>query len=102
MVFTRSERGVWCWAMEKIRMDWDFAGSMISFLVDIWDPLAEGGWGEWNPCFSRAFNDWEVEEAKSFLERLHGKGVCTKMWKTWCFGPKQRVESSWSYPSTMF
>ena len=72
-----------------------------AWVVDIWDPLAEGGWGEWNPCFSRAFNDWEVEEAKSFLEWWHGKRVCTKMWKTWCFGPKQRVESSWSYPSTM-
>ena len=35
-------------------------------------PLAEGGW---NPCFSRAFNDWEVEEAERFLERLHGKRV---------------------------
>ena len=35
-------------------------------------PLAEGGW---NPCFSRAFNDWEVEEVKRFLERLHGERV---------------------------
>ncbi|KAL6339432.1 hypothetical protein AAG906_032966 [Vitis piasezkii] len=96
MVFTGSERGVWCWAMERDKDGLgDFGG------IDIWDPLAEGGWGGWNPCFSRAFNDWEVEEAKSFLERLHGKRVCTKMWKTWCFGPKQRVESSWSYPSTM-
>ena len=41
-------------------------------VADIWDLLAEGGW---NPCFSRAFNDWEVEEAESFLERLHGKRV---------------------------
>ena len=37
-----------------------------------WDLLAEGSW---NPCFSRAFNDWEVEEAERFLERLNGKGV---------------------------
>ena len=31
--------------------------------------------GGWNPCFSRALNDWEVEEAERFLERLHGKRV---------------------------
>ena len=29
----------------------------------------------WNPCFSRALNDWEVEEAERFLEHLHGKRV---------------------------
>ncbi|RVX18836.1 hypothetical protein CK203_007126 [Vitis vinifera] len=33
------------------------------------------GLGGWNPCFSRALNDWEVEEAERFLERLHGKRV---------------------------
>ncbi|RVW39191.1 hypothetical protein CK203_078186 [Vitis vinifera] len=37
--------------------------------------MVEGGWGGWNPCFSRALNDWEVEEAERFLERLHGKRV---------------------------
>ena len=37
-----------------------------AWVADIWDPLAEEGWGGWNPCFSRAFNDWEVEEAKRF------------------------------------
>ena len=42
-----------------------------AWVTDIWDPLAEGGLGGvWNPCFLRAFNDWEVEEAKRFLERL--------------------------------
>ena len=41
-------------------------------MADIWDPLAKRGW---NPCFSRAFNDWEVEEAERFLEWLHGKRV---------------------------
>ena len=34
--------------------------------------LRKGGGGGWNPCFSRAFNDWEVE---TFLEWLHGKRV---------------------------
>ena len=37
--------------------------------------MAQGGWGGWNPYFSRAFNDWEVKEVESFLERLHGKRV---------------------------
>ncbi|RVW79958.1 GPCR-type G protein 1 [Vitis vinifera] len=54
----------------RIRMDWDFVGSRILFLVGsvgggYWDPLVEGGW---DPCFSRAFNDWEVEEVERFLE----------------------------------
>ena len=44
--------------------------------MDIWDSSTEGGRGGWNPCFSRSFNDWEVEEAESFLMRLHGKRVC--------------------------
>ena len=43
-----------------------------AWVVDIWDPLVEGGW---DPCFSRAFNDWEVEEVERFLERLHEKRV---------------------------
>ena len=102
--------GLW----KGIRMDWDFVGSRISFLVgngrrvrfwrdrwcgdsllcvsfpslfaliedkktwmaDIWEPLVEGGWGGWNPCFSRSLNDWEVDEVESFLRRLHGKKVC--------------------------
>ena len=31
--------------------------------------------GGWNPCFLRAFNDWKVEAAERFLERLQGKRV---------------------------
>ena len=46
-----------------------------AWVADIWDSLAEEGWGGWNPYFSRAFNDWEVEAAKRFLEWLHGKRV---------------------------
>ena len=107
----REAHGVGLW--KGLRMEWDFVGSRISFLVgnglrvrfwrdrwcgdsplcvsfpslialiddkagwvvDIWDPLAKGGWWGWNPCFSRAFNDWEVQEAETFLEWLHGKRV---------------------------
>ncbi|RVW43168.1 Dynamin-related protein 12A [Vitis vinifera] len=48
----------------------DLAIDKEAWVVDFWDPLAEGGW---NLCFSISFNDWEVEEAESFLRRLHGK-----------------------------
>ena len=38
-------------------------------------PFSQGGRGGWNPCFSRALNDWEMEEAELFLGCLHGKRV---------------------------
>ena len=56
--------------------------SLFAFSIDkevwvanIWDPLAERDRGGWNPCFTRAFNDWEVEKTERFLERIHGKKV---------------------------
>ena len=42
----------------------------------IWDSSLEGGSGVWNPCFSRPFNDWEMDVVESFLVRLHEKRVC--------------------------
>ena len=48
------------------------------------DPLMIGRWrrqkASWGGCMGRK---------------------CVVMWKTRCFGPKQRVESSRSNPSTM-
>ena len=56
--------------------------SLFAFSIDkevwvanIWDPLAERDRGGWNPCFTRVFNDWEVEKTERFLERIHGKKV---------------------------
>ncbi|RVW12625.1 putative ribonuclease H protein [Vitis vinifera] len=46
-----------------------------AWVADVWDPLVQGGRGGWNPCFSRALNDWEMEEAELFLGCLHGKRV---------------------------
>ena len=46
-----------------------------AWVADIWDPLVEGGRGGWNPCFLRAFNDWEIEEAERFMERIQSKRV---------------------------
>ena len=46
------------------------------WVVDIWDSSTQRGRGGWNPCFSRPFNDWEVDMLESFLVQLHGKRVC--------------------------
>ena len=32
-------------------------------------------WG-WDPCFSRSFNDWEVDVVDNFLVWFHRKRVC--------------------------
>ncbi|RVW58237.1 LINE-1 reverse transcriptase-like [Vitis vinifera] len=79
----REAHGLGLW--KGIRMDWELVSNRLVFIVgngrreesvaDVWDSLAEGGWGGWNPCFLRAFNDWEVEEASSFMERLHRNRV---------------------------
>ena len=42
-----------------------------AWVAEVWDLLAEWGRGGWNPCFSRALNDWEVEEAEIFLVHPH-------------------------------
>ncbi|RVW42821.1 hypothetical protein CK203_079929 [Vitis vinifera] len=49
-----------------------------AWVADVWDPLAEGGWGSWNPCFSRALNDWEVEKGKYFWTVFTGR-ECLEM-----------------------
>ena len=35
---------------------------------DYWNDVS--GEGGWNPIFTRSFNDWEVDEAKSLFCRL--------------------------------
>ena len=37
-------------------------------VVDVWDSTIEDG--NWNPSFSKPFNDWEVDIVKSFLSRI--------------------------------
>ncbi|RVW12371.1 putative ribonuclease H protein [Vitis vinifera] len=79
----REAHGLGLW--KGIRMDWELVSNRMVFIVgngrreesvaDVWDSLAEGGWGGWNPCFLRAFNDWEIEEASSFMEQLHRSRV---------------------------
>ena len=40
---------------------------------DVWS-FIEGG-GSWSPHFARPLNDWEMDEADSFLLGLNGKSV---------------------------
>ena len=41
------------------------AVSKDAWVADFWDSLGEEG--GWNPCFSRSFNDWEVEAVERLL-----------------------------------
>ena len=34
------------------------------------------GRGGWNPCFSRPFNDWEIDCVERFLVCLQGQRTC--------------------------
>ncbi|RVW95287.1 Transposon TX1 uncharacterized 149 kDa protein [Vitis vinifera] len=74
----REAHGLGLW--KGIRMDWELVSNKLVFIVGrkcgrCLGFLGGGGWGGWNPCFLRAFNDWEVEEASSFMERLHRNRV---------------------------
>ncbi|RVW35945.1 hypothetical protein CK203_090578 [Vitis vinifera] len=73
----REAHGLGLW--KGIRADWKLVSDRMAFIVEGSvggrDPLAKEGWGGWNPCFLRAFNDWEVEEAEKFMERIQSKRV---------------------------
>ncbi|RVW55333.1 hypothetical protein CK203_089074 [Vitis vinifera] len=92
-----------------IRMDWELVGARIYFNVvmgggklgwRIFGIPRLRGLGVLESLFSRALNDWEVEEAERFLEGFMGR-ECLEMWMIWWFGPKQRVASSRSSLSTL-
>ena len=42
-------------------------------MKDVWN-VSKGG-GSWSPCFTRPFNDWEVDEVERLLLWLGGKRV---------------------------
>ena len=46
-------------------------------MAEVWDPLIEGG--SWSPCFSRAFNDWEVVLVERLLMTIQGKRVSAEV-----------------------
>ena len=133
----REAHGVGLW--KGIRMNWDFVGFRILFLVgngrrvrfwrdrwcgdsplyvsfpslfalsvdkeawvaDIWDPLAQGGWGVGIPIFQEPSMIERWKRRKDSWSGFMGR-ECREMWMIWCFGLKQRVEISWSSPSTLF
>ena len=49
------------------------AASKDAWVKDVWS-FIEGG-GSWSPHFARPLNDWEMDEADSFLLGLNGKSV---------------------------
>ena len=53
------------------------AVSKEEWVPKVWDPSVGGGGGGggWGPCFSRAFNDWEVVLAEWLLMTIQGKRV---------------------------
>ncbi|RVW88076.1 Transposon TX1 uncharacterized 149 kDa protein [Vitis vinifera] len=68
----REAHGLGLW--KGIRMNWE----LVSNRKKVWQMFGipwRRGLGGWNPCFVRAFNDWEVEEVSSFMERLHRSRV---------------------------
>ena len=71
-----------------------------AWVVDIWDPLAKGGWGDGTLVSQEPLMIGRWRRRKASWSGYMGR-ECKEMWKTWCFGPKQRVENSRSNPSTM-
>ena len=45
--------------------------SQDAWVADCWDSV--GDVGGWIPCFSKSFNDWEVEVMERLLLTLQGK-----------------------------
>ena len=42
--------------------------SKEAWVADLWEDL--GGGGHWTPCFTRYFNDWELELVETFCLML--------------------------------
>ena len=43
-----------------------------AWVTDVWNGTAGRGAGSWSPCFTRTFNDWEMEEVEGLLLHLCG------------------------------
>ncbi|RVW32413.1 hypothetical protein CK203_109283 [Vitis vinifera] len=76
----RDDHSVGLW--KALRKKWHLLSSKISFLManskevwvaDVWNSATEGG--GWVLCFSRPFNDWEMESAECLLVQLQEKGA---------------------------
>ena len=67
-------KDIWCGNIplcEAFPSLFPFAASQDAWVADCWDSM--GDVGGWSPCFSRPFNDWEMEAVVSLLSILQGK-----------------------------
>ncbi|RVW29094.1 hypothetical protein CK203_112342 [Vitis vinifera] len=78
----REGYGVGFW--KEIRKEGILMFKNVSFTVgddawvaDCWDSMGDAG--EWYPCFSKPFNDWEMEAMVSLLSFLQGKRLFVGM-----------------------
>ena len=47
----------------------DLAAHKEALVGDVWESTVAGG--GWFPCFTRSFNDWEMEKVENFLQTIH-------------------------------
>ncbi|KAL6321191.1 hypothetical protein AAG906_015535 [Vitis piasezkii] len=69
-------KDIWCGNIplcEAFPSLFAFAVSQDAWVADCWDSMGDAG--GWYPCFSRPFNDWELEAVTSLLSFLQGKRI---------------------------
>ncbi|RVW48620.1 Transposon TX1 uncharacterized 149 kDa protein [Vitis vinifera] len=67
-------KDIWCGNIplcEAFPSLFAFAVSQDAWVADCWDSMGDAG--GWYPCFSRSFNNWELEAVASLLSILQGK-----------------------------
>ncbi|RVW95972.1 putative ribonuclease H protein [Vitis vinifera] len=73
-------KDIWCGNIplcEAFPSLFAFAVSQDAWVADCWDSIRDAG--GWYPCFSRPFNDWEMEAEVSLLSLLQGKRLFVEM-----------------------
>ncbi|RVW85171.1 Transposon TX1 uncharacterized 149 kDa protein [Vitis vinifera] len=73
-------KDIWCGNIplcETFPSLFAFAVSQDAWVEDCWDSMGDAG--GWYPCFSRPFNDWEMEVVASLLSFLQGKRLIVGM-----------------------
>ncbi|RVW32661.1 Transposon TX1 uncharacterized 149 kDa protein [Vitis vinifera] len=73
-------KDIWCGNIplcEAFPSLFAFAVSQDAWVADCWDSMGDAG--GWYPCFSRPFNDWEMEVVASLLSFLQGKRLIVGM-----------------------
>ena len=73
-------KDIWCGNIplcEAFPSLFAFAVSRDTWVADCWDSMGDAR--RWYPCFSRPFNDWEMEAVVSLLSFLQGKRLFVGM-----------------------